>query len=66
MFRTSESFLSEARQCGLRLSALRKDRGWTLDKPAEHTGVDLKHIQMIEADHPGPSQSGVGYPSQLF
>jgi transcriptional regulator with XRE-family HTH domain len=48
-FRSSESFLAEAREFGRRVRALRKARGWTLDKAAEHTGVDLKHIQMIEA-----------------
>lgn len=48
-YRTSEDFLSEACALGRRLRALRKARGWTLDKAAEHTGVDLKHIQMIEA-----------------
>lgn len=49
VYRSSERFLTEAKDLGLRLRALRKARGWTLDKAAEHTGVDLKHIQMIEA-----------------
>lgn len=49
VYRTSERFLTEAKELGLRLRALRKARGWTLDTAAEHTGVDLKHIQMIEA-----------------
>lgn len=48
-YRNSPRFHLELRALGLRLRALRKERGWTLDRTADHTGVDLKHIQMIEA-----------------
>lgn len=48
-YRRSARFLAEVAQLGRRLRAVRKARGWTLDQAAEATGVDLKHIQMIEA-----------------
>lgn len=47
--RTSDRFLAEKKALGARLRALRKARDWTLDKAAEHTGADWRHIQMVEA-----------------
>lgn len=46
--RSSERFLAEKKAIGARLRALRKARGWTLDKTAEVTGVDWRHVQMVE------------------
>jgi len=50
--RASDRFLTEKKALGARLRALRKAREWTLDKAAEHTGLDWRHIQMIEAGQP--------------
>jgi transcriptional regulator with XRE-family HTH domain len=50
--RSSDRFTVEKRALGARLRALRKAREWTLDKAAEHTGLDWRHIQMIEAGQP--------------
>lgn len=47
--RSSERFTDEKKAIGARLRALRKARGWTLDKAAEETGVDWRHVQMVEA-----------------
>lgn len=47
--RSSDRFIAEKKAIGARLRALRKVRGWTLDKAAEQTGVDWRHIQMVEA-----------------
>jgi len=49
--RASERFRAEKKAIGMRLRALRTARGWTLDKAAEQTGVDWRHIQMVEAGH---------------
>jgi DNA-binding XRE family transcriptional regulator len=46
--RSSERFTAEKKALGARLRALRQARQWTLDKAAEHTGVDWRHIQMVE------------------
>lgn len=46
--RSSERFVAEKKAIGARLRALRKARGWTLDKTAEETGVDWRHVQMVE------------------
>lgn len=46
--RSSERFVAEKKAIGTRLRALRKTRGWTLDKTAEETGVDWRHVQMVE------------------
>lgn len=50
--RTSDRFIVEKKALGARLRALRKTREWTLEKAAEHTGLDWRHIQMIEAGQP--------------
>lgn len=47
--RASDRFIVEKKAIGARLRQLRKARGWTQEKAAEHTGVDWRHIQMIEA-----------------
>lgn len=47
--RASERFVDEKKAIGRRLRALRISRGWTLDKAAEQTGVDWRHVQMVEA-----------------
>jgi DNA-binding XRE family transcriptional regulator len=47
--RTSDRFTAERKAIGSRLRALRKARRWTQEKTAEHTGVETRHIQMIEA-----------------
>lgn len=46
--RSSVRFVAEKKAIGARLRALRKARGWTLDKTAEVTGVDWRHVQMVE------------------
>lgn len=46
--RSSERFIAEKKAIGARLRALRKARGWTLDQTAEQTGVDWRHVQMVE------------------
>lgn len=47
--RSSDRFIAEKRAIGRRLRALRTARDWTLDKAAERTGVDWRHVQMVEA-----------------
>lgn len=47
--RDSDRFTVEKKAIGMRLRQLRKARGWTQEKAAEATGVDWRHIQMIEA-----------------
>jgi transcriptional regulator with XRE-family HTH domain len=46
--RSSDRFVIEKKAIGARLRALRAARGWTLDKASEQTGVDWRHIQMVE------------------
>ena len=45
----STRYLREAKQLGLRVRALREANGWTLEKAAERSDLDLKHLQKIEA-----------------
>jgi|SRR5581483_2386585 len=45
----SSRFRREARALGLHVRQLRHERGWTLEKAAEHAQLDLKHLQKIEA-----------------
>lgn len=46
--RASERFVDEKKALGRRLRALRTSKGWTLEKAAEQTGVDWRHVQMVE------------------
>ena len=46
--RSSDRFIVEKKAIGRRLRALRKARGWTLETAAEHTGLDWRHVQMVE------------------
>ena len=45
----SARYVREAKQLGLRIRALREAQGWTLEKAAERSDLDLKHLQKIEA-----------------
>ncbi|HYD51671.1 MAG TPA: helix-turn-helix transcriptional regulator [Gemmatimonadaceae bacterium] len=47
--RQSPRFAAEARALGERLRELRESRGWTLERAAEATNLDLKHFQKVEA-----------------
>ncbi len=47
--RQSPRFGAEAKALGQRVRAMRDARGWTLEKAAEATNLDLKHFQKIEA-----------------
>lgn len=49
VFRGTRRYTLAARRLGLRLRAMRKDREWTLEKTSEKTGLELSHIQQIEA-----------------
>jgi transcriptional regulator with XRE-family HTH domain len=42
-------YLREAKALGLRIRALRRAAGWTLEEAAERCDLDLKHLQKIEA-----------------
>ena len=45
----SPSFKRAATNLGLRIRELRQSRGWTLDEAAEHSNLELKHLQKVEA-----------------
>ncbi|MCG8421357.1 MAG: helix-turn-helix transcriptional regulator [Proteobacteria bacterium] len=45
----SGRYRKEIRAFGLRVRQLRHEHGWTLEYASERTGVDLKHLQKIEA-----------------
>ena len=47
--RSSKRFAVEKKAIGERLRRLRKARKWTQEKTAEATGLDTRHVQMIEA-----------------
>ena len=47
--RSSDRFTAEKKAIGAQLRQLPQGQGWTQDKAAEATGVDWRHIQMIEA-----------------
>lgn len=49
------SYDTEIAQIGARVRKLRTGRGWTLETAAEHTGVDWKHLQKIEAAQLNPT-----------
>ena len=49
------SFDAEIAMIGARVRKLRTGRGWTLEAAAEHTGVDWKHLQKIEAAQLNPT-----------
>jgi len=49
VFRGTRRYTLAARRLGLRLRAMRKAREWTLEKTSEKTGLELSHIQQIEA-----------------
>lgn len=42
-------YAREVRSLGVRVRALREERGWTLEQAAERCDLDLKHLQKIEA-----------------
>lgn len=42
-------YQNEVKLLAARLRALRHERGWTYEEAAEHTDLDLKHLQKIEA-----------------
>ena len=45
----SRRFARETKTLGLRIRALRQERGWTLQQTAEACQLDLTHLQKIEA-----------------
>jgi len=52
LYKESRRFLAEVKTLGARVRALRQERDWTLEEAAEHMGLDLKHLQKIEAGDP--------------
>jgi transcriptional regulator with XRE-family HTH domain len=48
-FRASERYHSAVRSLGQRIRAVRLAQGLTLERAAEQMGLDLKHLQQIEA-----------------
>jgi transcriptional regulator with XRE-family HTH domain len=47
--RQSPRFTAEAKALGDRVRELREARGWTLERAAEASNLDLKHLQKVEA-----------------
>lgn len=45
----TKRFAAETKALGLRIRALRQARGWTLQKTAEASHLDLTHLQKVEA-----------------
>jgi transcriptional regulator with XRE-family HTH domain len=48
-FKRSRRFLQEKKALGLRVRALRQQRGWTLEHAAEQMQLELSHLQRVEA-----------------
>ena len=48
-FKKSRRYLREQKALGLRVRALRQERGWTLEQAAERMHLELSHLQRIEA-----------------
>jgi transcriptional regulator with XRE-family HTH domain len=48
-FKRSRRFLQEKKALGLRVRALRQQRGWTLEYAAEQMQLELSHLQRVEA-----------------
>lgn len=49
------SYDAELAALGARIRKLRTIRGWTLEAASEHTGVDWKHLQKVEAAQLNPT-----------
>jgi transcriptional regulator with XRE-family HTH domain len=47
--RQSPRYAAEAKALGSRVRELREQRGWTLERADETSGIDWKHWQKIEA-----------------
>lgn len=48
-FRQSRRFKNVAESFGVRVRDLRRGNGWTLEKASAKMGLDLRHLQQIEA-----------------